>query len=186
MDSSRDFDSAVATALQVLTLTAVWTLNPERSDRRLPHVSSTLAASSRSVIARLDGSHRLGGLCGSVPSSNSPFLSVSEYPSHFRDCLGGQRLAAIPSVSSFRGRSRPTAVNLETPVSAWRKCCRALSARGDGMNPLDHGAASTDMQLCCSFCELSSPCRSAALLLAVRSGSAALSQRLLLIALFDP
>lgn len=51
----------------------------------------------------------------------------------------------------------------ETPAKTWRNRCRALSARGGDLIPLERGAASADMQLChssCVLCYLSHLCTS--------------------------
>lgn len=147
----------------------------DRSAQRLPPVSSVPPVSSCPLVTLLGSSRRSGGLrrC-SGPSPSSPFLSISEYLSLFRDWLDGQRLASIPSVSSFRGCSRLSGYKQETPASAWRKCCRALCACDGDMVPLESRTASTDLQMCRSSCELSYLSRLSALLPAVRNGSEAL------------
>lgn len=92
--------------------------------------------------------------------------------------MNGQRFAIMPIASSFRARSKPSDVNQKTPASARQKRCRALRARGGDAIPLQHGAASTDTQLCRSSFKLVYLSRLAAFLPALCTASVALSSRL--------
>lgn len=144
---------------------------------------------SRRFVSFVDfsagGSWRPGELRGSGSPPYSAFLSVSEYYFCFPDWLDAQCLSAIPNVSYFRGRSSPSDVNLETPVSAWQICCRGFIARGGDTIPTERGLSFTDIQLCRSSCALGSRRRLGAPLPALESASAALSSWLSSIAVPD-
>lgn len=127
---------------------------PERKVHKLQFVPSVFILLSPWLTARPVASCRSGGLRGSGLSSSSDFPFISEYLSQFRIWLSGQRFASIQSISSSRGRFRASGVNREASGSAWWNRSCALSSRGGVRTPLKHGAASTDMQLCITFCAL--------------------------------
>lgn len=141
-------------------------------------MSNDPANFSRPLVARCGVYYLSVGLCVPCLSPRFRFLSILEYLSRVLDLLHGQRFLTVPSVFSIRGRSSPPGVNLGALALPWSKGFRTLGTRGGDMIPLEHGAASTDMQLCCGSCEMGYLYHFAAIFLAVLCGSATLSRRL--------
>lgn len=142
VDISCHPNSGPAGSARVSRLTAAQFSAPERSADRLQPVSRILLISFRSLISCPSGSRHFGGLGGTDPSPSSPFPSILEHLSRFRDLLDAQGSALIPSVSFFCGRPMPDGAKWETLASAWWKRCRTLYVRGGDMIPLEHGVAS--------------------------------------------
>lgn len=180
-DTSRDVGSAPIVFSLVSRLKVSPSSAHERPARMLPLVTGRLVVPSRLRVGQPGGQRRSGRSRNFWASPGSAFSSVLEYLPRFRDWLDGQRFAAKPSVSSFRRRSSPPGDNLESPASARFIRCRVLCPRGGDMIPSEHGAVATDMQLCCSSCELGYLGRLVAMLPSIRSWPTALFCRLSLV-----